>query len=68
MAFPTVVDVSQDRSTSNTTSHVIDTAPLTANTIAGQKVWIKNYDPNGVIKFLYSMMNTGQVLHRVMLY
>lgn len=36
--------------------------------ILGTKIWVKYYDPNGIIKWLYSMMNSGQVLHRIMLY
>lgn len=36
--------------------------------LLGDKVWLKNYDPLGKIKWVYAMMNTGQVLHRIMIY
>lgn len=36
--------------------------------LIGDRVWLKNYDPIGTIKWLYAMMNTGTVLHRVMIY
>ena len=36
--------------------------------LIGDRVWVKNFDPDGQIKWLYGMMNTGTVLHRIMLY
>lgn len=56
--------------------NVVDNAmyPLTSNifpdgvALVGDKVWLKNYDPTGTIKWVYAMMNTGTVLHRIMIY
>ena len=35
--------------------------------VLGQKVWVKSLDPGGVIKWVYAMMNTGTVMHRIMI-
>lgn len=34
----------------------------------GGKIWVKNYDDAGTISWLYSLMNTGTALHRLMLF
>lgn len=36
--------------------------------LIGDRVWLKNYDPVGTIKWIYAMMNTGTVLHRIMIF
>lgn len=36
--------------------------------LIGNRVWLKNYDPLGTIKWIYAMQNTGQALHRLMLF
>jgi hypothetical protein len=36
--------------------------------ILGGKVWIKDYDSTGSVRWLYSLMNTGTAVHRLMLY
>lgn len=36
--------------------------------VLGDKVWVKNYDDAGVIKWLYSLRNTGTELFRLPLY
>lgn len=36
--------------------------------LLGDKVWVKNYDDAGVIKWLYSIRNTGTELFRIPLY
>lgn len=36
--------------------------------LLGNRVWVKNLDPVENVKWLYSLMNTGTVIHRLMLY
>lgn len=36
--------------------------------LLGSKIWVKNLDPTETVKWLYSLMNTGTVIHRIMLY
>lgn len=36
--------------------------------LLGQRMWVKNLDPVENVKWLYSLMNTGTVIHRLMLY
>lgn len=36
--------------------------------LLGQRMWVKNLDPTETVKWLYSLMNTGTVIHRLMLY
>lgn len=36
--------------------------------LLGQKVWVKNLDATESVKWLYSLMNTGTALHRIMLF
>lgn len=46
--------------------------PFTTNTytdgtaLLGQKIWVKNLDATENVKWVYSLMNTGTALHRVM--
>lgn len=55
---------------------VVDNAirPLATNlytdgaAVLGHKIWVKNLDSTGTVKWIYSLMNTGTVLHRMMLY
>lgn len=36
--------------------------------LLGNRIWVKNLDPVENVKWLYSLMNTGTVIHRLMLY
>jgi len=36
--------------------------------LLGQKMWVKNLDPTETVKWLYSIMNTGTAIHRIMLF
>ena len=36
--------------------------------VAGQKIWVKNLDSTGTVKWLYSLANTGVTVYRLMLY
>lgn len=36
--------------------------------LLGHKIWVKNYDSAGTIRWLYSLSNTGTPLHRVMIF
>jgi len=36
--------------------------------VLGDKVWVKNYDDAGVIKWLYLLRNSGTELFRLPLY
>jgi hypothetical protein len=35
--------------------------------LLGNKIWVKNLDPTENVKWLYSIMNTGTALHRIMI-
>lgn len=35
--------------------------------LLGSKMWVKNLDPTETVKWLYSIMNTGTALHRIMI-
>lgn len=47
--------------------------PLTTNlfpdggAIIGNKIWVKNYDSTWSIQWLYSIQNTGNIVHRLMI-
>lgn len=34
--------------------------------LLGNKIWVKNYDSTQDIQWVYSLQNTGAILHRVM--
>ena len=36
--------------------------------VLGHKIWVKNLDSAGTVRWLYTLQNTGQVLHRIMIY
>lgn len=36
--------------------------------LLGNRMWVKNLDPTETVKWLYSLMNTGTVIHRMMLF
>lgn len=36
--------------------------------VIGNKIWVKDYDGTGTIRYLYSIRNTGAELHRMMLF
>lgn len=36
--------------------------------LLGNRMWVKNLDPTENVKWLYSLMNTGTVIHRIMLF
>lgn len=35
--------------------------------VLGHKIWVKNYDTDQSIQWVYSLMNTGTALHRIMI-
>lgn len=36
--------------------------------VLGHKIWVKNFDSAGTVRWLYTLQNTGSVLHRIMIY
>lgn len=55
-------DITGNEMTAFNTNTYTDGAAL-----LGQKVWVKNLDATEQVKWLYSLMNTGTALHRVMI-
>lgn len=53
--------VGNDMEAFNTNTYTDGTAVL------GQKVWVKNLDATEQVKWVYSLMNTGTALHRIMI-
>jgi len=35
--------------------------------VLGNKIWVHDYDGTGTVKWVYSLMNTGTALHRIMI-